>query len=231
MLQILSEIMYIKFSVDVRGMVVWEVPLVFPLEVTTIWTAIIQQRIPCSTHKHVWEILTLKHLKVGEWKHDGKEGGEKIENRCHGCSPELTVGLRRREESGCRPCSLSPEKQRGTVSVPARVVLYLLRLSPVNGVEMEHRGTTMVVWWLPLPSRKTKSWNEDIPPLTLPELVPGPRRCSSECRATEHIICNSWELGWQKHFFAEQQGHPVLYPNDKGRERYTGEAAEVWRHY
>ena len=43
-------------TVDVRRMVAWEIPLVSLLEVSTISTATIQQKIPHSMHKHTWEI-------------------------------------------------------------------------------------------------------------------------------------------------------------------------------
>lgn len=59
---------------DIRRMVVWEVPLVSPLEVITTWTAIIQQSIHCMP-----EICTMKHLKVHAgtkprdgWKYRGE---------------------------------------------------------------------------------------------------------------------------------------------------------------
>lgn len=41
---------------DVWGMAAWEIPLLSPLEVSTIWTAITQQRKPCSMDKPGWEI-------------------------------------------------------------------------------------------------------------------------------------------------------------------------------
>lgn len=49
----------------------WEDLQISPLEVTG-WTAINQQRIPCSMHKHVWEICALRHMKVGVWSKNGR---------------------------------------------------------------------------------------------------------------------------------------------------------------
>lgn len=53
-------------------MATWEIPLASPLEASTIWTAITQQRIPCSTHKYVIQVRTSKHLKVGKWSKRGR---------------------------------------------------------------------------------------------------------------------------------------------------------------
>lgn len=57
-------------------MAVWEISLFSPSEISTSWTALTQQGIPCSTHRHVWEICTLKHLKLGK---QGQTGGKRRE--------------------------------------------------------------------------------------------------------------------------------------------------------
>lgn len=51
----------------------WEDAFVSPLKFTSL-TTVTQQRIPCSTHKNVWEIRTLEHLKVGGLEQAGEAG-------------------------------------------------------------------------------------------------------------------------------------------------------------
>lgn len=58
----------------------WEDPQVSPFEITS-WTVIIQQRIPFSIHKHIWDI-TRKHLKMGVPEPD-ETGREKDRERSH----------------------------------------------------------------------------------------------------------------------------------------------------
>ena len=105
-------------------MLVWWILLVFLLEVSAIRTAIIQQRIPCSTHKHVWEICTLKLLKVGEWKWTGEVRREKSskEPQMQPWSLEVTAGLTR--ERGIVRFRLgltSARRSRDFVSIPVGV--------------------------------------------------------------------------------------------------------------
>lgn len=71
-------------------------PYLFPWSYMS-WTAIFQQRIPCSTYKHVWDIT---HWGIWrwvylskQWRQDG-EGKGKIQKPC-------TV-----------PCSLQPQQMR-----------------------------------------------------------------------------------------------------------------------
>lgn len=56
-------------------MAVWVVPLVSSLDVVTSSKSIIQQKIPCSTHKYLWVLCILKYLKVSKTELTGK--GEK----------------------------------------------------------------------------------------------------------------------------------------------------------
>ena len=67
----------LKGGSDARRVMVCEIPLVSPLEVSTISTAITQENSPCPMYKHVWGICTLKHLKVDKWEWTGEERKEK----------------------------------------------------------------------------------------------------------------------------------------------------------
>lgn len=64
---------------DIRGMAQWEVPLIFPFEVTRSWISIIEQKISCSIHNHIWEIHTWKHLTVSELERTEKEERRRAE--------------------------------------------------------------------------------------------------------------------------------------------------------
>ena len=79
-------------------MATWEISLVSPLEVSTIWTAITQQRIPCSMLKHSWELCALKHLKLGRWEWTGEVTREQSweESEMQPYSQELMEGLNRK---------------------------------------------------------------------------------------------------------------------------------------
>lgn len=67
----------------------------------------------------------MKQLKVGEWEQVGNEAGvggerrEKSRDLYHRCSP---TGLERGENQVAICISCSPEEQRDTLNVPARVV-------------------------------------------------------------------------------------------------------------
>lgn len=72
-------------------MAAWEMPLVSLLDVSTIWTAIIQQDSLLNAH-HTWEVHTLKHLKVASWNELGRWEGRKAEKwEIQPCSWELKV--------------------------------------------------------------------------------------------------------------------------------------------
>lgn len=73
-------------------MAVWENLQASPLEVTN-WAAIIQQSIPCSTHKRIWMIHALRHLKVGvlEQREAGL-GGHKDREGSHRHNSSFLLG-------------------------------------------------------------------------------------------------------------------------------------------
>lgn len=69
----------------VRAMPVWEILLASPLEVSTIWTPITQQRIPCWKHRYTWETCVSKHLKVNKWSKRWRQKGRGADMN-KGCS-------------------------------------------------------------------------------------------------------------------------------------------------
>ena len=97
-------------------------------------------KFPCWTHKHVWEIHTLKHLKVGLLRQVGEEEREKSRDRCHRCSRKLTVGLEEQRDTECS--CLSGQ--------------YRLWLNPATWAETVCRDAATVTWRLPLPGKKKK---------------------------------------------------------------------------
>lgn len=120
---------------DIRNKVVWVVPLVSSLVITTSWTAIIQERIPCPTHTNTsersvhWNIW--RWTKWGKSRREGRRAGTGATDR-----PEGTVGLRRWEESGCWHALCSPENSCLHDG-------HILWMNPVIGAE-----TNMEVWQL-----------------------------------------------------------------------------------
>ena len=110
-------------------------------------------------------------------------------------------------EERCRwqPALSAAWKSREIGEIPAWVVSTLW-LSPVT----RWQQSTEVRPWLS-GSRHCQAAKQGHgawpPPLTLPELAAGPRRSSSsECPATEHVVCSpeNWEA---ETFFSECQRH------------------------
>lgn len=84
---------------DIREITEWEISVVSPFEVSSIWTAKIKQKIPCSVHKHVWEISALNHVVC-----KSKRQEDRITQSSHERSPAAHSSLwgsaQRKEESG-----------------------------------------------------------------------------------------------------------------------------------
>lgn len=117
---------------DVKGMEAWEMPLVSPLEVSTIWTAIIQPRIPCSTRKHRWEICIIDTSESGQVGATREARRQKSweEPRRQPSIWELKVGLSlEREEIRCGWHFVQKQRFSGD---SFRNGQYELQLSPVT---------------------------------------------------------------------------------------------------
>lgn len=85
-----------KIQILVTGIAAWEITLVSPFEVSTVWTAVTKQKIPYSKDKHAWEIHALKDLKVGKQEQKGGGGRSqkrKLRRATQTCSQELMAGL------------------------------------------------------------------------------------------------------------------------------------------
>lgn len=137
-------------------MVVWEVSLVFPLELKTRWAIIIQQRIPYSPYKHVWEL----HIETPEdgriWVNRGGGKGEEQRQVPWMQPGELTVGLGRGEKSGCSMHSLQPwvERQNKHSCLSGGHILWL---NPVTRAEGTQRCCSCVLA-ATIAMQKTKPW-------------------------------------------------------------------------
>lgn len=136
------------------------------------------------------------------------------------------MGLWRREESGCSVHS---------AAVRSREIqwVFLLGWPDHTAAEISDPGRDGI--WrcgrcgpaAAIARRKTKPQSLAAS-LTLPELVVGPRsNCNSECQVTEHIICSPENKKGRRISPWVADGHCPANPSD--RQRYRGEAAEVWQ--
>lgn len=116
--------------------------IITTLEVTRSWTNIIQQRTPCSVHKYVWEIRTLRPLKLGiSWWAEEAGCGERQrepqgEPRAHYSSSRHNS----RGDFGLQCIRLTSQRARGAEQHSGVGGLWTLWLTPVMGVEIQIYG-------------------------------------------------------------------------------------------
>ena len=163
-------------------------PLVSPLEVTIIWTAIIQQRIPCSKHKHVLDICALQHLNMGQWEQTGEKAREKSWDGATNAAQRL-LQVSGKGKNQVATCMFYSQEQRDTVNVP------VWRVSTSCGWTQWPAQRLSAKIWPQFPGGhhcQAESHEASLPPVTLTELtLPGSSRAS---RGPQKKSCSNVEL-------------------------------------